>query len=200
MPESVNLSPHAPWWSFDPGTGRTSVEATWANPNAEVVGWLCRYGDAAGVDRSLRDEGTALALRHLAEREAPLDLHDFLCYARLADALPGPVREAVLGRLTADVGRVVERDPDMWRTYGARPLTLAPTPSSPFASALAEAIAANLDFALESQAADGGWPPTWSWADADPVAWAEAEREWSGALTVATLASLKAFGRIAGDR
>lgn len=146
---------------------------------------------------ALRAEATERALAELEAMAGPLDLHDFLCYARLAEALPEGRRAPVLSRLLADLPRTVERDPARWRTYGARPLTLAPTPDSPFAPALADAIEINLDFEIERQAADGSWRPNWSWADAYPDAWRKAEREWAGALTVATLRSLKAYGRLA---
>jgi len=45
VPAQINNVPHAPWWTLDVNTGRCGVEETWANPNAEIVGYLWQYRD-----------------------------------------------------------------------------------------------------------------------------------------------------------
>jgi hypothetical protein len=54
----------------------------------------------------------------------------------------------------------------------------------------------NLDFEIANQDPDGSWGPSWSWKDRFPEAWAIAEREWRGVLTLETLISLRAYSRI----
>ena len=75
---------------------------------------------------------------------------------------------------------------------------LAPAPNAPLAGVLKEDIQRNLDFEIENQNEDGSWSPTWLWAEADPESWTVAETEWKGILTLATLGSLRDFGRIEG--
>lgn len=195
VPESVNDAPHAPWWSVDPATGRCSVEGTWANPSAECTAHLWRYRDLVPGD--LLETATSVSLEEFARATEPIDLHDFLCWSRLAQVMPSGRSAPMVRRLAQAVTATADTDPATWDAYGAKPLTLAPTPDSPFAPALKRAIETNLDFEIERQAADGSWRPNWSWAEQDPEAWSRAERDWAGVLTVSTLASLKAYGRLA---
>jgi len=73
---------------------------------------------------------------------------------------------------------------------------VAPTPRSLLYPELGEAVERYLDHLLETQEEDGTWTPPWSWADAYPAAWAEAEQEWRGVLLVRHLESLAAHGRL----
>lgn len=195
VPRAVNDAPHAPWWSVDPATGTCSVEGTWANPSAEATAWLWRWRSL--VPPSLLEEATRRALAELAAMPERLDMHDFLCYARLAEALPAGERDAMRARLSRSVPRMVAADPAAWATYGATPLMLAPTPASPFAAVLGELVDVNLDHVIASVGADGGWWPTWTWGDAHPDVWPTARREWAGQITAQTLRTLAAYGRIA---
>lgn len=102
----------------------------------------------------------------------------------------------MLARLRRSAPLTVDSDPGAWRSYGAKPLTIAPTPDSPFADLLADALEANLDFEIARQEADGSWRPNWSWAESHADAWRQVEIEWAGVITVDTLRSLKAFGRL----
>jgi hypothetical protein len=62
-----------------------------------------------------------------------------------------------------------------------------------------EAIEANLDDLIARQQPDGSWSPPWSWEEQYPAAWAQAQNEWSGILTLNTLKQLQAFGRLASE-
>ena len=79
-----------------------------------------------------------------------------------------------------------------------QPLDVVGTPDSPYATLMPEAIRYNLDYVIENQADDGSWRPAWNWGDAFPDAWPEAERQWSGAITLERLKQLSAYGRIEG--
>ena len=91
---------------------------------------------------------------------------------------------------------MVVREPLNWGAYNVKPLTFIDQPDSPFCAGLEDAIPANLDYMLSGQKPDGGWGLTWSWKEADPDAWAVAEREWRGVVTLENLEKLKAFHRI----
>ena len=90
----------------------------------------------------------------------------------------------------------MSRDPASWKEYGLPPLGIVETPDSPFAADYTAEIPLNLDFLIESRSADGTWKPNWSWDDQGTGAWEQAERDWSGVITLANLRKLKAFGRV----
>ncbi len=67
------------------------------------------------------------------------------------------------------------------------------SPESPFADGFGDAIQQNLDFIIENQSEDGTWGPNWSWGG---DAWEQANRDWTGVLTLDNVRKLRAFGRI----
>jgi hypothetical protein len=111
---------------------------------------------------------------------------------------PRAAREAIARRIR-EVGRaMVCRDEARWGEYVPKPYKLAPLPDSTLARDLEADVARNLDYEIAQQSADGSWAPYWSWKGAYPEAWAAAEREWRGELTLGLLESLRSFGRIEG--
>jgi hypothetical protein len=92
----------------------------------------------------------------------------------------------------------VSTDPASFGEYVNKALKLAPLPESLFADVLAGPVATTLDYEIEHQQSDGGWDPNWSWQGAYPAEWEIARREWRGELTLKTLRSLRAYGRIEG--
>ena len=127
-----------------------------------------------------------------------MEMHDIGCYIFLAEseALSDETRSHVIDKLQRAVARVIARESSQWEGYGMKPLSVATSPDSPFASAISEEIQRNLDYEIERQEADGGWAPNWSWGGAFPEAWQDAEKEWRGVLTLQTLKTLRNFGRL----
>ena len=193
VPEAVNLSPHAPWWHVDPATGRSAVEATWANPSAEVVGYLWQH--ARLVPTVFRDRLTERALSAIRSASWPIGLHDFLCWERCARFLPAGARAEVTERLRSSLPATVEASPAAWAAYGAEPLTLVPAPDALFYPELRALIEDNLDYRIDAQGPEGGWWPNWAW-NQYPQAWEDARRAWAGILTVRTLKTLRDYGRL----
>lgn len=189
IPLTAGNAPHAPWWSTK------DLAKSWngfrANPTADIAGYLFVFGTPA--DEPLRQTVLRGVLDYLTTR--PPDMHELLCYVRLAEMVPLPataqdaLRRAVYG--------MVEPDPAQWPKYGLRPLTVVQSPASPYYNELRAAVEANLDFLIGEQTVDGSWVPTWSWADDSPEAWLVAKREWQGILTLEALTRLQAFGRVA---
>ncbi|HTO53676.1 MAG TPA: hypothetical protein VMR50_09835 [Myxococcota bacterium] len=103
---------------------------------------------------------------------------------------------ALRARARALAQTQVTRDPALWTTYCAKPLKLAPAPDAPLYDGLAEEVTRNLDWELEQQGADGPWSPNWDWQGHFPAEWQVARREWQGELTLRTLRSFRAFGRL----
>jgi hypothetical protein len=184
IPPTANNAPHAPWWTTK------DMARSWngfrANPTAEIAGYFFVFGTPE--DEPLRQAALRGTLEYLGSR--PPDMHELLCYVRLAEMVPVPEK------LTEYVLAMVERDPSKWQKYGLRPLTVVKSPASPYYSLLREAVEANLDFLVTEQNADGSWHPTWTWGDAFPETWAIAKKEWQGILTLDALKVLRAFGRI----
>jgi len=196
VPPAVEDAPHAPWWTY--ADGETNFNHFWFNPIAEALGYLYDYPDLspAGLRAEVFD---ALVMRMAAQAD-PLEMHDLLCLIALSesDGLSDKQRSQVEARVRRAIPATVVQEPAQWAQYGLTPLQVAPTPDARFADRLdPQAIAAQLDWWLETQLEEGVWPLPWSWAQVDPEAWAEAEREWQSRLLVERLATLAAYGRIA---
>ncbi|HRW48996.1 MAG TPA: hypothetical protein P5333_15870 [Caldilinea sp.] len=194
IPPEAETAPHAFWWAADGLDERFGH--FWMNPRAELLGCLWRYAEPERVP--WLHATTEALLAELAEVHEPLAGNDLLCAMRLATTpqVPAVLRDPLLARVRADMLRSVETDPARWGDYVLRPLEVAPAPDSPFADLFPDAIQANLDYLVEMQGDDGAWAPVWSWAPLDAAAWAQAEREWKGVLTLAALRELAAWGRI----
>lgn len=188
----VNDAPHAPWWHYSEKSAAHSGEGL-ANPRAEIVGYLFDYQALAPV--SLLETLLTEVAAYLDTMPEQMEMHDLLCYARLTrtESLPAAAKNRMIDRLGRSAERTVAKDPAQWAGYGLKPLWLAPTPASPFAERFAEAIEANLDYEIELLPDDGAACPNWSWDDA---AWADAEREWKGCLTLRMLLSMRQYGRL----
>jgi hypothetical protein len=190
IPEEADFSPRAGWWNYAntaEAFGRFLV-----NPRAEAVGYLYEYSTI--VPTEMLAELSADVLSHLAGSAARIEMHDFLCYLRLAETprLPDELREPVVERLRSSVRHTVESDPKAWKGYCTTPLDVAPTPTSVLASEFtSDEIDANLDHLIASQTSDGSWAPPWEWGRYT-TAWRQAKSEWKGVLTVRALTTLRA--------
>lgn len=193
---AASESPHAPWWTYNENLAN-AFGLFMANPRAEILGYLYDYPDLIPLD--VRQRLTEAVLAHLEAAPDDMEMHDLLCYARLAEtsSLPEHVRAALLPKLLSVVGHIVARDPAAWEGYGLTPLAVVSSPGSPFAEQLADAIPANLDWLIAHQGPDGSWGPAWTWGDLFPDAWPAAEKDWKSVITVDTVCRLHAFGRLA---
>jgi hypothetical protein len=201
VPRPVNDEPHAPWWHYDDDSAKQS--AVWGgyrvNPRAEVV--ACLYSYASLVPPDFVRRVTDSLLTHLEGQAEPKDMHEIACWLTLIEtaATPPALRERLVERLRPAVAHAVQRDPAKWDSYCLRPagyMAAVRSPQSPLAEGLAEDVDRCLDFLIARQQPDGSWVPTWSWGEAYPAAWEQARRAWQGILTLATLRTLRAFGRL----
>ncbi len=194
VPASVMLSPHAPWWNHR--NAEELARGFGLNPTAEILGYLYDHEGIVPPDVLRRVRESVFARLSAAQR---LEMHELMCYVRLQETptLPEALRPRLVARLRDEVEASVSFDPATWTGYVLRPLGVIEGPESPFGTGHEESIAANLDFLIDSQQADGSWMPTWSWGDQYPDVWKLACVEWSGVLTLDNLITLKRFGRIA---
>ncbi|UXH45235.1 hypothetical protein N5C46_03995 [Rossellomorea vietnamensis] len=188
VPEKVNSVPHAPWWHFDLERGHCGVQTTWANPNAEIVGYFHRFQP----DHPRLKEWTEKAIIELTGLVEPIDMHDFLCYEKLLNEVEGKNKSTLFNILSTNVRKTVCTDPERWNEYVAKPLQVASEPSSPFYEILEDVVQIQLGKELESQHHDGFWQPTWSWFGHYEETWPDAETEWRGILTLEMLKVFKA--------
>jgi hypothetical protein len=169
-------------------------------PRADIVAQLLHYFD-------LVPSGWLGAVTHRTVRdiesmdELGTGGGDDLVYALelvSADGLPSALRQRLLTRIRRAVPLAVSRNPKEWTGYCIWPLKLAPEPNSPVADLIWDDLQAHLDYQIANQAPDGAWDPVWSWGSTYPEAWSQARQEWRGALTLDTLTTLRAYGRIRG--
>jgi hypothetical protein len=194
VPPEIEAAPHAPWWTY--AAIMDTFHGCRLNPTAGLLGALYDYPTL--VDRELRDELTRAVLQRLAERSGALESDELRCVVWLAECerLDPALRDELRRQTTASIA-VVELDPERWAEYRLQPLEVAHAPGS-FLTGVLDPVAVqrNLDYWVGLQQTDGGWPLTWTWADVDAQAWASAEAEWRGQLTVERLATLRAYGRL----
>ena len=193
IPLEAEEAPRAFWWAADGLEQRFGRYAL--NPRAEVLGLLWRYADPARIP--WLEQLTADLVAQIEQDAAPLVGNDLLCVLRLAATLPAAWRARLEAPLRRALTTAVATTPERWGDYGLRPLEVAPTPTAPYAAFFPEALQANLDYLIDTQGADGAWAPVWSWASINAAAWAEAEREWKGVVTLGALRALDAWGRVA---
>lgn len=194
VPRQVNDHPHAPWWHYNYAEGGCAIDRSLGNPSAEVVGYLNRWREL--VPPTFLERVTENFVGHLhALPDEGGSMHEILCYMRMADGLAPELRRSCVEKLRRLVMNTTETDPAKWGEYGAAPLFFVTAKDSPLADLYPGALAANLDYVVSTQAADGSWKPNWSWGQYDE-AWQEARQRWSGQLTVRNLRLLREFGRL----
>lgn len=177
---STNAHPHAPWW-----TDRGPEARVWGiNPTAALLGFLLRVG------RDVRDDISAVIADYLAGEAA--EQHQLSCAItlhadlRAVGEIPPP---AFTARIAADVDALLVRDPARWVDYVLRPSAVFTADGAGFAEPYREAIAAEVSYLRDTQDADGGWSPAWSWDDY-PEQWPVARLWWRGILTRQNLSFL----------
>ncbi|MHB1505217.1 MAG: hypothetical protein ACYCO4_00195 [Sulfobacillus sp.] len=191
VPPTVADFPRAPWW--EPEAAEDSANR-WVNPSAELIAYL--YEVPGVMPDSVRDKLTGKAFAWLEAQAGVLEMHDLLCYLRLAERLPRSLQDALYEQLDRHVQAVVVTDPAAWSSYCLQPLQVVHGPDSRYFGMLESAVEANLEDILEGQGDDGAWEPTWAWGRFEEI-WATARVEWKGILTLESLRILQAFGRIA---
>lgn len=190
IPSNVDDAPHAPWWVYGEELSHSPV-----NPRAEILGYLYDY--PGHFPAEMRQQATDSIVGYLLDDANELEMHDLYCAIRLSEteSLPADIKTPLIERLKRAAEKSVTRDPAGWRGYGLQPLGVVSKPESPFAPLFPDEIELNLDFMIDQLDEAGYWRPNWNWGHS-PDAWAQAEREWRGVLTLNNLLTLRNFGRL----
>jgi hypothetical protein len=197
VPEEVNNYPHAPWWHVNEETKNAGVESNWANPNAEIVGYLVQYSDLVPSD--FLEEVLEIALLKFVEDVQKMEMHDLLCYIKLFEVLPEDHTRTHIKALVNRVKEIVQTTKEAWENYGPKPLTFAPSPHSLLYPYLKEEIQLNLQYEIEQLNENGYCEPNWAWGQFEK-AWLTAKEEWKGSLTVKTIKILDDYGQVQRDK
>ena len=192
VPPHVDDAPHAPWWTYQPDAAAQYQP----NPSAEIAGYLVER--AALFPTPLVARALADAKAPLAARPDPLEMHDFLCYLRLLESprLDADSHALILERLQTDAAQRVKPEPGDWTEYGLKPLDVVSSPDSPLYPSLRTGVERQLDHEIGRLESTGMIAPNWSWDFIAADSWAEAQREWTGVLTLDLLLKLRIFDRL----
>ena len=192
IPPEAAEAPHAPWWHYE--SSAETFGQFLVNPRVEIIGYLHEFSD--GVPTKLLEQLTTTVLEHLDSPSSEMEMHDILCFARLAETEALPNRDKVWETLAQVAAPQVARNAEQLTGYVLKPLWLVSSPESPLAAGLKDEVEMNLDFEIEQQGEDGSWSPNFSWGDQYPETWQKAKKEWQSRFTVETLKTLRDFGRI----
>ena len=201
VPLDVNDAPHAPWWHDEDGSLARTFDGYRIIPRVLIAALLVHYEDLAPLNRLreiVRGAVDAIDSVPVLGEGGGSDLEYAIQLAE-ADGLPQDDRTRVADRVLDAIPNAVVRDAEKWSTYCITPLRIAPRPTTLGAESIREELEAHLDYLIDTQNADGSWHPTWTWGGAYPDAWEQAQRDWSGILTLDALESLEAFGRLDGQ-
>ena len=192
IPPEVEEAPHAPWWNYE--NSADTFGQFLVNPRAEIVGYLHEFSD--GVPTQLQNQLTTTVLEQLDSLPDEMEMHDILCFVKLAETETLPNRDKVWEKIAQAAAPHLPQNAEQLTGYVLKPLWLVTSPESPLAAGFKEEVEMNLDFEIEQQGEDGSWSPNFSWGDQYPEAWQIAKKEWQSRFTVETLKTLKNFGRI----
>ena len=192
IPPEVEEAPHAPWWNYE--NSADTFGQFLVNPRAEIVGYLHEFSD--GVPTQLQNQLTTTVLEQLDSLPDEMEMHDILCFVKLAETETLPNRDKVWEKIARAAAPHLPQNAEQLTGYVLKPLWLVTSPESPLAAGFKEEVEMNLDFEIEQQGEDGSWSPNFSWEDQYPEAWQIAKQEWQSRFTVETLKTLKNFGRI----
>ena len=198
VPPDTNSFPHAPWWHEEDGSLARTFDGFRIIPRALILGSLQHYSSL--VPASWLDELTEETVSYIETVEVlgeggGSDLEYAIGLAE-TENLPLEYKERLIARIQEAIPAVVVRDVDQWNTYCITPLRIVPSPHALGADLIEDEVQMHLDYQAEQQSQEGTWDPTWSWGDAFPESWAQAQLEWRGHLTLEALTQLAAFGRI----
>ncbi|MFC5649839.1 hypothetical protein ACFPYJ_12040 [Paenibacillus solisilvae] len=187
IPVTAAEAPRAIWWEYPAFTKE------WGNPGAEITGYFHLYSDL--VPNKLLDSVTSYAVDYLNTRCALDEMHEMLCFVRLADQLPVDTYNQIAVKLNEFMDNCVVMHAADRQPYGAYPLQIVDSPASRYFAKYSSVIPHDLDMLLTQQGEDGAWPVNWAWGRYDEE-WQKAELELKGVMTLQALRTLRAFGRL----
>mgnify|MGYP006279609473 CR=1 FL=1 len=199
VPHGTHDYPHAPWWHDQDGSLEEVFGGFRIIPRALILASLHHYPSLVPqewLEALTQDTVDTILNADVLGEGGGSDLEYAIALAE-APHLPEKYTRKLTARIREAIPEVVVRDPELWDTYCIKPLGIAPRPDALGADLISKDIENHLDYVIEHQSSEGCWDPSWSWGENYPQVWPQARREWRGILTLETLISLEAYGRIA---
>jgi hypothetical protein len=198
IPEDANDFPHAPWWHEEAGSLLRTFDDFLVIPRAGLVACLLHYHDL--VPGGWLEDVIRATIQDIQEMEEAAfgGGGDAIVYTRrlaAAPHLPESTVDFLANKVKKLADKFVTREHESWSGYCAPPVKLAPSPDAITAEVLSDCLPTHLDYLIDKQSPGGFWEPTWAWNDY-PEDWEVAKKEWRGDLTLDTMVSLMAYGRI----
>lgn len=184
----VNDEPHARWWNLE--EVKPPTEESWANPNAELAGYVYRYKSL--VPDELISSVEKRLLTNIKNTNYINGLYKVMCWERAYRDFPNQIQTMV----SKMIHRTFEKDiPYTQDDMGEiRIFWLAPDSESILMS-YQDNVYDLMRQEIENQADDGGWWPTWKWGQYEDV-WPIAEKEWAGKMTLGCLRAMTKLGLV----
>ena len=180
----VNNEPHAPWWHVEKIASPTTEN--WANPSAEIAGYLNRYSSCVPADFLAKVNRRVNKVTKDQELITGF-LYNFLCWNRVHTYFPEPLSSEIRSKLSStlqDITPTFEEKMGEIRIFWFVENTDSLMLSHP------DLVYSLLEKEIERQAEDGGWWPTWKWGQYEDI-WPIAEKEWAGRMTYECLQTLR---------
>jgi hypothetical protein len=153
----------------------------WANPCAELIGYLYDYKELVSNDFLMEVTEVAMEKLPLLNKDGWFAT---LCYLRLADRLEEPNKDRILGKVRQIIFEIIETRQEVWlKEYCAKPFWYAQSPSSPLFPLIKQHVIKCLENEINHQDIDGNFILNW---DAG-----SGENEWKSICTMEVLRILK---------
>ncbi|MFT3951947.1 MAG: hypothetical protein QM689_08410 [Oscillospiraceae bacterium] len=192
-----NDFPHAIWWEFKDGEDEFTY-----NPTACLAGFALCYADKASALYKKAREIAVQAYGAFAAKVPFDEAHITACYIRLFDycARAGITElfdmELFRVQLIEQVTHTICADTEKWgKEYVTLPSRLIDSPKSIFYAGNEELAAAECDFLMQNQLADGSYTVPWQWWT-DYKEFELAANWWKSDIIVNNMRFLQGFGKV----
>jgi hypothetical protein len=185
---SVNDSPHAPWWHVE--KVEQPKDESWANPSAELAGYLNKFSFYVPVDLLEQINQKAKTILEL-QSIIPGSIYNILCWNRVYKHFPESMSKDIRNKLSTTFMSIA---PNLEEKMGEVRIFWIISDEDSLLLSHPKEVYHLLEFEIGRQADDGGWWPTWKWGQYEDV-WQVAEKEWAGKMTFECLHTLRNLDR-----
>ncbi|QKE76103.1 hypothetical protein HPK19_25205 (plasmid) [Arthrobacter citreus] len=153
----------------------------WANPCAELIGYLYEYKELVPYQFLLDVTEIAMKKLHLLNKDGWFAT---LCFLRLAEQVNTSDREKILDKVRSLILQIIDTRQEVWSNeYCAKPFWYAPSPQSPIYSLIKKHVIACLENEIITQDIKGNFILNWEAG--------LGEKEWKSIVTMEILRTLK---------
>ncbi|MDF1538254.1 MAG: hypothetical protein P1Q69_05080 [Candidatus Thorarchaeota archaeon] len=181
---NVNNEPHAPWWYVEKIAPPTTEN--WANPSAEIAGYLNKYSRFVPRDFLARINQRVIEVIESQELITGF-LYNFLCWNRVYTYFPKSISSIIQSKLMSTIQDIA---PTFEEKMGEIRIFWFLEDKNSLLLSNSDLVYFLLEKEIERQADDGGWWPTWKWGQYEDI-WPIAEKEWAGRMTFECLRTLR---------